>query len=442
MTTRRPPLPKDIETEVLIRSRRRCCLCVFIKGDLTSKRIQIAHIDRNASNNKLDNLVALCQEHHDDYDSQRSQTKGLTASEIKHYRAQLDKIIQRQDEQLVLPVAQTDPNYENGISTHLARLIGQVLILTDEEMFRLQNGRRATGIPLLRLGIKAVEEEGDFDTANEAFMSLLHIAFASKTKFNGGSGLQTENIATPHIAALKLLLRFALNDIQLFNRAVDTALRFALIGNNNIDAAADYTLIPNEEFYTIIEVLSKAAHRLIESQKWASLHIASSLSRVLLGIGYVLREQSIPLPSPPSARYLLPDGTRIVEPGGRKEVLPIVRLCGYLGEFPQEAYEHAMATLHYNFSVRGVQKVTEQTASVYLYSVDRTITLLKAWAVMPNQLVVAIQACTDKDIELYESMIKRATARGTGVAILVREYLESERGLFMKKNPLYSAESE
>jgi hypothetical protein len=48
---------------------------------------QIAHLDRNPSNNHLENLVWLCLPHHDDYDSIRWQTKRLTADEVKFYRS-------------------------------------------------------------------------------------------------------------------------------------------------------------------------------------------------------------------------------------------------------------------------------------------------------------------------------------------------------------------
>jgi hypothetical protein len=93
MSIRRSKLPRKTEKEALVRSRRRCCLCVFINGDLSVKQIQIAHIDHNRDNNNLDNLVILCLNHHDEFDSQRSQSKGITASEIKHYRYELDKLI-------------------------------------------------------------------------------------------------------------------------------------------------------------------------------------------------------------------------------------------------------------------------------------------------------------------------------------------------------------
>jgi hypothetical protein len=81
-----------IERAVLVKSRRRCCLCFWLEGIDEVQRGQIAHLDNDAANNKLDNLCFLCnKEHHDDYDTKRSQSKGLTKSEVKQYRRELYK---------------------------------------------------------------------------------------------------------------------------------------------------------------------------------------------------------------------------------------------------------------------------------------------------------------------------------------------------------------
>jgi hypothetical protein len=73
----------------LINSGRRCCFCFGLYGDLALKKGQIAHLDHNHQNDTLDNLAFLCFEHHDEYDSRTSQSKGLTIDEAKHYRERL-----------------------------------------------------------------------------------------------------------------------------------------------------------------------------------------------------------------------------------------------------------------------------------------------------------------------------------------------------------------
>jgi hypothetical protein len=90
---RRLKLPVDIETEVLIRSRRRCSLCYGLHGIFDEKIGQIAHIDQNRSNQSLTNLVWLCFEHHSIYDSTTSQHKNYQPTEIKCHRDQLYRAI-------------------------------------------------------------------------------------------------------------------------------------------------------------------------------------------------------------------------------------------------------------------------------------------------------------------------------------------------------------
>jgi hypothetical protein len=90
---RRKAIPSQIESEVLIQSRRRCSLCFGLNKNQEEKSGQIAHIDQNSSNNSFSNLVFLCLNHHDAYDSRPSQSKGYTEIEIKHYREELYKTL-------------------------------------------------------------------------------------------------------------------------------------------------------------------------------------------------------------------------------------------------------------------------------------------------------------------------------------------------------------
>jgi hypothetical protein len=85
----RKPIPKETETAVLTRSRRRCCLCFFHDTDLGEKLGQLAHLDHDPSNFAEDNLAFLCLPHHDKYDSTTSQSKGLTIEEVKYARDRL-----------------------------------------------------------------------------------------------------------------------------------------------------------------------------------------------------------------------------------------------------------------------------------------------------------------------------------------------------------------
>src|SRR5438552_2944139 len=76
-------------SDVVARSRRRCCFCFGLNGDAAVKRGQIAHLDQDRSNRRPDNLAFLCLDHHDEYDGRTSQSKGFTIDEAKLYRSEL-----------------------------------------------------------------------------------------------------------------------------------------------------------------------------------------------------------------------------------------------------------------------------------------------------------------------------------------------------------------
>ncbi|MCK4599684.1 hypothetical protein KAU37_07720 [Candidatus Bipolaricaulota bacterium] len=85
----RKTIPKRIEAKLLALSCRRCAVCYGLLEDDSRKTGQIAHLDGDSSNNELDNLCFLCLEHHDEYDSTTSQSKGLTKFEVMAYRTKL-----------------------------------------------------------------------------------------------------------------------------------------------------------------------------------------------------------------------------------------------------------------------------------------------------------------------------------------------------------------
>ncbi len=85
----RKTVPPDIKKDVLVSSRRRCTVCFGLLGNSSVKKGQIAHLDRDNTNDKFENLVFLCLKHHDEYDSTTSQSKGWTEAEVKKYRDDL-----------------------------------------------------------------------------------------------------------------------------------------------------------------------------------------------------------------------------------------------------------------------------------------------------------------------------------------------------------------
>ena len=85
---RKPIAPKR-QADVLVKSRRRCCICYGLYRDIAIKQGQIAHLDHDPSNDTEENLTFLCLNHHDQYDSRTRQSKNLLYEEVLRYREEL-----------------------------------------------------------------------------------------------------------------------------------------------------------------------------------------------------------------------------------------------------------------------------------------------------------------------------------------------------------------
>lgn len=86
---KRVPVNKHVAAQVLMASRRRCCLCVYLNKRDEVRQGQIAHLNRNSGDSTFDNLVFLCFDHHDLYDSRTNQSKGFSEMEVKAWRDHL-----------------------------------------------------------------------------------------------------------------------------------------------------------------------------------------------------------------------------------------------------------------------------------------------------------------------------------------------------------------
>lgn len=85
----RKPIPDSVQCSILLKSRRRCCLCFWLEAIDEVQKGQIAHVDQNNENSDEENLVFLCLPHHDDYDSETRLSKGLRPEEVRKYRDEL-----------------------------------------------------------------------------------------------------------------------------------------------------------------------------------------------------------------------------------------------------------------------------------------------------------------------------------------------------------------
>jgi hypothetical protein len=121
----RTSIPTATETLVLMASARRCALCFGFNGDLARKKGQIAHIDQIASNAEEKNLVYLCIEHHDEYDSTTSQVKGITEAELRAYKERLVCSVTSGEHLRTASVQSSTATQQDAIRGH------------DERLFRL-----------------------------------------------------------------------------------------------------------------------------------------------------------------------------------------------------------------------------------------------------------------------------------------------------------------
>lgn len=77
---RRPAIPEKTKQKVLYESAFACAVCAE-KGD------HIHHIDKKNTNNTFDNLILLCQTHHNEAHTQRELSLNLTPDRLLDYRS-------------------------------------------------------------------------------------------------------------------------------------------------------------------------------------------------------------------------------------------------------------------------------------------------------------------------------------------------------------------
>ncbi len=107
MSGKRRSWPADVQDQVLVATRRRCCLCYFLDGIKHQRKGQLSHIGQDPSRSTFDDAVWLCLEHHDQYDSSTSQSKGLRQGEVRDYR---DKLYEELEATGVEPASLTSPD--------------------------------------------------------------------------------------------------------------------------------------------------------------------------------------------------------------------------------------------------------------------------------------------------------------------------------------------
>lgn len=153
MSASRKPIPKDVETRVLVACRRRCCLCWHLNRDDGEKSGQIAHVDRDSANNAEDNLVWLCLPHHEKYDRTSRQAKGLTKAELRHAREDLWQHVRQPAAPPAAPLQAPVASVFNQTNQHV---VHQINIVGDTVLtVHTSTSPPASGASKAELGTKA-----------------------------------------------------------------------------------------------------------------------------------------------------------------------------------------------------------------------------------------------------------------------------------------------
>ena len=88
---RRPKVPTKVERAVLTKCLRRCAMCYVLDERTESVRGQLAHIDRDNTNNQEANICLLCERHHDEYDGVPSQSKRYQPYELANFKLLVER---------------------------------------------------------------------------------------------------------------------------------------------------------------------------------------------------------------------------------------------------------------------------------------------------------------------------------------------------------------
>lgn len=99
----RTTVPRSIESTILYKSAKTCCIC-----RTPSLPIQIHHIDENPSNNSESNLVVLCANCHDDAHTKRALSKNLTPTRLLQFKSKWEADVVSRSSMAMLPHSNLD----------------------------------------------------------------------------------------------------------------------------------------------------------------------------------------------------------------------------------------------------------------------------------------------------------------------------------------------
>jgi hypothetical protein len=423
-TSRRKKIPADIETQVLVACRRRCCICVFVNSVLAPRPGQLAHIDRNPSNNSLDNLAWLCMEHHDAYDSRTSQSKGLTAGEVRKYRDDLHSLV-AQTEQPVL-LAKLDPAGESTALVSSGNLLGRIIEAYDREAKGLEVGTRPNGIALAHLATIATTEAGDFTAAMEALLFLLRLAAGSQARNDPFPTAPTGTVASPLTACARMLRTFAVTDSQLLAQALERARDFVLAGDKPFRELHLDDSLPHASFAPLVLSLCLALRREEDAQyQWITTALAKALGRLLMTSAMLLVLRGSNIPSPPDEILIDVSGRRRVPEKGEPATELFVWTAHQIANLSQSAYELTVKEISFFLAIQDV--AVDESSGTALPEVPE---IIRRWALRTTSFAITwLNVRSDEDATSVRRDLDAVKALGRRAADQARQFVANERHL-------------
>ena len=405
-----------------------CCVCVGLNADLSPKHLQILHLDHDPSNDAKNNLVALCLDHHDDYDTIPRLSKKLSKGEVLIYRRKLDLLIDQRDQQVTLQFKEVGGKQAN-LSAN-AQVLGQVIEAQDTALTLLAKFHRPNGVRITRLGLYAAKEIGDFDTSIQALLALIRLETAASAAHGWATFWDRQApSATPGTGALTLLAGMADLDWTLHEMAVRRMRTHAVFEDDEFISATDYERLPLPSFLPVVNML--AARAVDQKTPAAADTVIRHLAGLVVGVGVGLAYRGVAMPPPPDRILIDASANRLLEDFYNPALAELVSACHIIASLPKPLFDHLLDSIPASTGMPDVRR-----AQVPIIDQAPTVTRsqaedwLRSWALLPRWAVVMpLFVESDEDVEALQKVRNALEATYLNVATELRAFLEGENRL-------------
>ena len=419
----RQKVPEKVQTHVLVSSRRRCCLCVYLDGELSVKRGQIAHLDGDRNNNKVDNLAFLCLRHHDEYDSKTSQSKGITRQEIESYRDRLHTLYSSQESQLSVQQYGDDGTLQ--LSNTSDWLIGEILNAYDRDSLALTSRHRTNGIRLLRLGSIALEEYGDFVAAKEAAWNLLKLVAQQHEREKRWPFLSSKELpnANSYTSLLSLVAKGMNIDWQFWlSLRMDFREQSLLDGKRrgSDDAFANTPSIHCIGWAHVLTELSRSG-----PVDWRQNELGNAIGELLLSAGLLLNFHGLELPAHFGKLHVGLAAERVT-PEDQSVFQSIHEIAARIAFLPEPAYRAALKSIAYKDGVTEIHVDDSSDSSSSLWKKGFLTS-----HIFPHGIMLVAAGSDEQKLEM-EAQLSEYRDAGERVCKSLTDFIEEERRLTLE----------